>query len=82
VVVERQVEQFELCSVERAELGARSEKERDVGAYQRGANPLVDAAVDHEVEINSFLQQRMSEQSTTADAWAQLERLVTTLGGS
>jgi flagellum-specific ATP synthase len=54
----------------------------DVGAYQRGANPLVDAAVDHEVEINSFLQQRMSEQSTTADAWAQLERLVTTLGGS
>ncbi|TXN29210.1 FliI/YscN family ATPase [Lacisediminihabitans profunda] len=54
----------------------------DVGAYQRGANPLVDAAVDHEGEINAFLQQRMTEQSTAHDAWAQLNRLVSTLGGS
>ncbi|HEY8913238.1 FliI/YscN family ATPase [Lacisediminihabitans sp.] len=54
----------------------------DVGAYQRGANPLVDAAVDHEGEINAFLQQRMTEQSTAQDAWAQLNRLVSTLGGS
>lgn len=54
----------------------------DVGAYQRGANPLVDAAVDHEGEINAFLQQRMTEQSTAQDAWAQLNRLVGTLGGS
>jgi flagellum-specific ATP synthase len=54
----------------------------DVGAYQRGANPLVDAAVDHEGEINAFLQQRMTDQSTAQDAWTQLDRLVSTLGGS
>ena len=54
----------------------------DVGAYQRGTNPLVDAAVDNEGAINAFLQQRMDDQSTSADAWDQLTRLNRMLGGS
>ena len=52
----------------------------DVGAYRRGTNPLVDAAVDHEDEINAFLQQRMTDQSTSEGAWAALTRLTTLLG--
>ncbi|MDJ0355984.1 FliI/YscN family ATPase [Paenarthrobacter sp. PH39-S1] len=54
----------------------------DVGAYQRGTNPLVDAAVDHEAAINAFLQQRMDDQTAGIDAWNQLNRLVQTLGGT
>lgn len=54
----------------------------DVGAYQRGANPLVDAAVDHEDAINEFLQQAIDDQSTAADSWAQLNRLVAAWGGA
>jgi flagellum-specific ATP synthase len=53
----------------------------DVGAYQRGSNPLVDAAVDHENEINLFLQQRMDEQTPAEAAWEHLRRLTATLGG-
>jgi flagellum-specific ATP synthase len=53
----------------------------DVGAYQRGSNPLVDAAVDHEDEINLFLRQRMDETTPAAQAWEQLRRLAATLGG-
>ncbi|MBP3037687.1 FliI/YscN family ATPase [Arthrobacter sp. zg-ZUI100] len=52
----------------------------DVGAYQRGTNPLVDAAVDHQGAIDSFLQQRMDEQTPSANAWVQLHQLVRTLG--
>ena len=54
----------------------------DVGAYQRGANPLVDAAVDHESEIADFLQQGMDERSTADGAWDRLGRLAETLGGA
>ncbi|MBG0740293.1 FliI/YscN family ATPase [Paeniglutamicibacter antarcticus] len=53
----------------------------DVGAYQRGTNPLVDSAVDNEAAINAFLQQRMDDQTSGADAWNQLNRLAHTLGG-
>jgi flagellum-specific ATP synthase len=53
----------------------------DVGAYQHGANPLVDAAVEHEEAINAFLQQRMDDQSTAEGAWRELEQLVGRLGG-
>jgi len=52
----------------------------DIGAYQPGANPLVDAAVANEREINAFLQQSMTDQSTSADAWAQLSRLASSFG--
>jgi flagellum-specific ATP synthase len=52
----------------------------DVGAYQRGTNPLVDAAVDHEDAINAFLRQSMSDQTPTADTWARLTHLTNLLG--
>ncbi|MFI5085143.1 MAG: FliI/YscN family ATPase [Actinomycetales bacterium] len=51
----------------------------DVGAYQRGTNPLVDAAMDHAVEINAFLQQRMDEQVPAETSWARLGQLAATL---
>ncbi|MET1042589.1 MAG: FliI/YscN family ATPase, partial [Microbacteriaceae bacterium] len=54
----------------------------DVGAYQRGSNPLVDAAVDHEPAINAFLQQRMDDQTPANKAWDSLARLALTLGGA
>jgi flagellum-specific ATP synthase len=54
----------------------------DVGAYQRGANPLVDASLDHEDAINAFLQQRMDDQSPSPAAWDQLNRLTQNLGGA
>lgn len=54
----------------------------DVGAYQRGTNHLVDAALDHEASINAFLQQRMNEQTAAVDAWNQLENLTRTLGAA
>jgi flagellum-specific ATP synthase len=52
----------------------------DVGAYQRGANPLVDAAVDHEDAINAFLQQRLDDPVPAAASWAALADLVRTVG--
>ncbi|GAA4674414.1 FliI/YscN family ATPase [Frondihabitans cladoniiphilus] len=54
----------------------------DVGAYVRGTNPLVDAAVDHQRDIDAFLQQRMDDQTPTDAAWAQLAALVRMLGGT
>ncbi|MBT1002800.1 FliI/YscN family ATPase [Paenarthrobacter sp. DKR-5] len=54
----------------------------DVGAYQRGTNQLVDAALDQEGAINAFLQQRMDEQSPAAAAWDQLENLTRILGAA
>ncbi|MET4705662.1 FliI/YscN family ATPase [Frigoribacterium sp. UYMn621] len=77
-------EQTQSAQVLRKTLAARRAAQDllDVGAYQRGANPLVDAAVDHESSINAFLQQRISQQSTTDDAWAQLTSLVRTLEGN
>lgn len=76
-------ERMQVAGVLRRTLAARKAAQDllDVGAYQRGANPLVDAAVDHESEINAFLQQRMDEQATITGAWEQLDRLTTVLGG-
>ena len=53
----------------------------DVGAYQRGANPLVDAAVDHQAEIAAFLTQRIDESSDTDTSWQALGQLVHAMGG-
>jgi flagellum-specific ATP synthase len=53
----------------------------DVGAYARGSNPLVDAAVDFEAQILTFLRQGIDEPSTAAESWQRLDQLVTTLGG-
>ncbi len=52
----------------------------DVGAYQRGTNPLVDAAVDHRGAIEAFLQQGMGERADAASSWHALETLVARLG--
>jgi flagellum-specific ATP synthase len=52
----------------------------DVGAYQRGTNPLVDAALDNEADIDAFLRQRMDEQVPADDSWARLRALTARLG--
>jgi flagellum-specific ATP synthase len=52
----------------------------DVGAYQRGANPLVDAALDHAAAIDDFLRQDISEIADIDDSWSRLVALVTALG--
>ena len=77
-------EQIEFAQTVRKTLAARRSAQDllDVGAYQSGANPLVDAAVENEDEINAFLQQRMNEQTTFAAAWQQLGALAHTLGGA
>ena len=77
-------EQVHTAQVLRKTLAARRAAQDllDVGAYQRGANPLVDAAVEHESSINAFLQQKISQQSTSDDAWVQLTSLVRTLEGN
>src|SRR5690554_3758130 len=49
----------------------------DIGAYHSGANPLVDRALEHEAAMNAFLQQRMDDQTTAAEAWQQLAQLAT-----
>ncbi len=53
----------------------------DVGAYQRGSNPLVDAALAHEQEIEGFLRQDLDDQTPGPEAWAHLAGLAATLGG-
>ncbi|TQL46614.1 flagellum-specific ATP synthase [Homoserinimonas aerilata] len=52
----------------------------DVGAYQRGSNPLVDAAVDHQDAINAFLQQGIGDGAPYEESWRQLTELVQRLG--
>lgn len=51
----------------------------DVGAYRPGANPLVDAAIAHESEIDAFLVQGSGEHTSASDAWRLLEQLATAL---
>ncbi len=66
----------------RAALAARREVQDllDVGAYQRGANRLVDAAMDHREAIDGFLRQSMDDVTPAADAWARLGGLVSAMG--
>ncbi|WAH99081.1 FliI/YscN family ATPase [Arthrobacter sp. MMS18-M83] len=54
----------------------------DVGAYHRGSNPLVDAALDHEAAINGFLQQGMDESTPYSESWPELFRLSASLEGA
>ncbi len=49
-----------------------------IGAYRRGANPLVDVAHDMQTEINQFLRQRIDEPSSVEIARTQLAQLVHT----
>jgi flagellum-specific ATP synthase len=77
-------EHTEVASQLRRVLAARKSAQDllDIGAYQPGANRLVDAAVEFESDINAFLQQRMTDQSSVVDAWAQLTRLTRAFGAS
>ena len=77
-------EHTEVASQLRRVLAARKSAQDllDIGAYQPGANRLVDAAVEFESDINAFLQQRMTDQSNVVDAWNQLTRLTRAFGAS
>jgi FliI/YscN family ATPase len=50
-----------------------------VGAYQRGGDPLVDAAVDHREQILRFLQQSPEEHASFSDTRALLQGLASRL---
>ncbi|WP_432491188.1 FliI/YscN family ATPase [Kineococcus auxinigenes] len=54
----------------------------EVGAYQPGANPEVDAAVAGLPAINAFLRQDIHDITPGPEAWARLAQLVATLGGA
>jgi len=58
-------------------LGAYREHEDliSIGAYQRGSNKTVDAAIDMQGEINAYLKQAVEQSSTLADARDGLLRL-------
>jgi flagellum-specific ATP synthase len=75
-------EHTEVAAQLRKVLAARKSAQDllDIGAYQPGANRLVDAAVTFEAEINDFLQQRMTDQSSVVDAWDRLTRLTRAFG--
>lgn len=53
----------------------------DIGAYRQGANPLVDAALEHESEIARFLTQPMDHLSTVDESWQRLAALTSEFGG-
>jgi flagellum-specific ATP synthase len=74
----------ELAGRLRKVLAARKQAQDliDVGAYQSGANALVDSALTHETAINHFLQQRMDDQTPAPEAWNRLSGLARLLGGS
>lgn len=66
----------------RSVLAARNRAQDliDVGAYQKGSNSRVDAALAHEGAINAFLRQDMDDKSSTEASWTQLKELVAQLG--
>ena len=76
-------EQAATASVLRRVMAARRQAQDliEVGAYQSGANPLVDAGIAHADAINAFLQQRMDDQTPFGEAWARLQALTQPLGG-
>jgi flagellum-specific ATP synthase len=47
----------------------------DVGAYQPGSNPLVDAAVGNQAAIAAFLQQDLHDLTPQEESWARLARI-------
>jgi flagellum-specific ATP synthase len=62
------------------ELIAAHEKAEDlinIGAYQKGSNPLIDKSIDRYDEINGFLRQRRDETADFEDSLARLMRIAT-----
>jgi len=47
-----------------------------IGAYQRGADPLTDAAIDARNPIDGFLRQSVTERSTAEEADSALLNLM------
>jgi flagellum-specific ATP synthase len=52
-----------------------------IGAYQRGSDPLVDAAIEARAPIDAFLKQGVTEPSSAEHADSSLGQLAT-LGGT
>jgi flagellum-specific ATP synthase len=69
-----------LATTLRRVLAARANAQDllDVGAYQPGSNPLVDAAVTHQAAIAGFLQQDLHDLTPQSESWERLSRLVET----
>ncbi len=65
----------------RAVLSARRDADDlvSVGAYQHGANRLVDAALEHESAINDFLRQHPTEMNSLDETLETMTRLVADL---
>ncbi|HAB11408.1 MAG TPA: EscN/YscN/HrcN family type III secretion system ATPase [Planctomycetaceae bacterium] len=65
----------------RAVLSARRDADDlvSVGAYQHGANRLVDAALEHESAINDFLRQHPTEMNSLDATLETMTRLVADL---
>jgi flagellum-specific ATP synthase len=49
----------------------------EIGAYSRGANPLVDRAIDLREAMDDFLCQEIDETCGLGDSWADLAALLT-----
>lgn len=64
-------------------LSALSENEDliSIGAYRRGANPEVDAAIELRDEVNALLQQKTDDQINADDAVQQLIAVATKAAG-
>jgi flagellum-specific ATP synthase len=75
-------EQRRLATTLRSVLAARRTANDliDIGAYQPGANPKVDAAVANERQIASFLTQSLDETCPAPEAWRALAQIVTSFG--
>lgn len=69
-------------TVLRSVLAARASSQDliDIGAYQRGGNPRIDAALDHDDAIRGFLTQPVSDVVPADLARAQLRALADRLG--
>jgi flagellum-specific ATP synthase len=46
-----------------------------IGAYRRGSNKKVDAAIDMQEDLNKFLRQQVDERSSVEDAKKELMQL-------
>jgi flagellum-specific ATP synthase len=70
-------EQRAAATMIRAALAARRDVQDliDVGAYQRGGSPLVDAAIDFSTAITGFLQQGIDEPAPAGASWQRLTLL-------
>lgn len=53
----------------------------DIGAYQPGADPRIDAAIANERAISAFLTQPLDETSEIGESWRRLDDLVASFEG-